>query len=153
VAVDDKQKSLQIIDLVQRNYPELKILARATDMDHTYELMRRKVEDHNRDTFESSLQLGIKVLNRLGYQKYHAYRLARTFRRHNNMVINELCKHHGEDEKKYLSQAKQYASDLEEMFKAEQEDVSHHSDFSWDVDALREEIREIYSEMEKGKED
>jgi len=109
------------------------------------------VEDFDRDTFESSLQLGVKVLGRLGYQKFHAHRLARTFRKHNRMVIGELCQHYGEDEKKYLSEAKKYASELEEMFRAEQEDVSHHTDSSWDVDSLREEIRETYAEMEKGK--
>jgi glutathione-regulated potassium-efflux system ancillary protein KefC len=151
VAVDDKQKSLQIIDLVQRTYPNVKILARALDMEHTYELMRRKIEGFNRDTFESSLQLGVEVLGRLGYQKYQAHRLAQTFRKHNQMVINELFQHYGEDEKKYLSEAKKYASELEEIFRTELEDVSHHTDSSWDVDTLREEIREIYAEMEKEK--
>ena len=65
----------------------------------------------------------------------------------------ELFQHHGEDEKKYLSQTKKYASDLEELFRAEMEDTSHQSDSSWDVESLREEIREIYAEMEKDKAD
>ncbi len=151
VAIDDKQKSLRIIDLVQRHYPNLKILAQATDNEHTYELLRRKVDDFDRDTFESSLQLGIKVLNQLGFQKYQAHRLARTFRKHNKMVVEELCQHYGEDEKKYLSETKKYASELEEILRAEQEDVSHHADNSWDVDSLREEIREIYAEIDKEK--
>jgi voltage-gated potassium channel Kch len=152
VAVDDKQKSLQIIDLVQRHYPHLKIMARALDMEHTYELMKRSIDGFERDTFESSLQLGVRVLTRLGYQNYQAHRLARTFRQHNQMVIRELFKHHGEDEKKYLSQAKKYASELEELFRAEQEDSGHTTDGSWDVESLREEIREIYAEMEKNRE-
>ncbi|MFH0756654.1 MAG: monovalent cation:proton antiporter-2 (CPA2) family protein [Bacteroidota bacterium] len=151
VAVDDKQKSLRIIDVVQRHYPKLKILARSTNMEHTYELIKRQVEGFDRDTFESSLQLGIKVLNQLGYQKYQAHRLARTFRKHNSMVIRELSQHYGEDEKKYLSETKRYAGELEELFRAELEDVSHHTDSSWDVDSLREEVRDIYAEMDKGK--
>jgi monovalent cation:proton antiporter-2 (CPA2) family protein len=151
VAVDDKQKSIQIIDLVQRNYPNLRILARALDMEHTYELMKRNVEDFDRDTFESSLQLGAKVLSRLGYQRFHAHRLARTFRKHNQMVIRELYQHYGEDEKKYLYETRKYASELEELFRAEQEDISHHTDSSWDVESLREEIRETYAEMGKGE--
>ena len=43
VAVDDKQKSLKIIDLVQRKYPHLKILARAVDMDHAYEKLGAEI--------------------------------------------------------------------------------------------------------------
>ena len=152
VAVDDKKKSLQIIDLVQRKYPHLKILVRAVDMEHTYELMKRNIEGFERDTFESSLQLGVRALTNLGYQNYQAHRLARTFRQHNRMVIREMFQHHGEDEKKYLSETKKYASDLEELFRAELEDTSHHSDHSWDVESLREEIREIYAEMGKNTE-
>jgi hypothetical protein len=115
--------------------------------------MRRKISGFERDTFESSLQLGIKTLGELGYQNYQAHRLARTFRQHNKMVISELCKHYGEDEKKYLSETKKHAASLEEMFKTELEDSSHHEDHSWDVETLREEIREIYAEMEKDKQD
>ncbi len=153
VAVDDKQKSLQIIDLVQRSYPHLKILARAVDMEHTYELMKRNIEEFERDTFESSLQLGVRALRQLGYQNYQAHRLAHTFRQHNQMVIRELYQHHGEDEKKYLSQTKKYASQLEELFLTEQEDTSHTTDASWDVESLREEIRQIYAKMEENRQD
>lgn len=151
VAVDDKHKSLQIIDLVKRNHPHLHILARAVDMDHTYELMKRDIADFERDTFESSLQLGVRALNKLGFQNYQAHRLAQTFRQHNQMVINDLYLHHGEDEKKYLSQTKKYASDLEELFRAEQEEPHYDEDCSWDVETLREEVREIYAHMGKDK--
>lgn len=143
VAVADKQKSLKIIDQVQRNYPNLKVLARSMDMDHTYELMRRKVEEFDRDTFESSLQLGMKVLSSLGYQRYRAYRLGRIFRRHNNEMIQDLCKHHGEDEKKYLSEAKKHALEVEEILRAEQDDTSYQDDHSWDDTPRREESLDL----------
>jgi glutathione-regulated potassium-efflux system ancillary protein KefC len=139
VAVADKQKSLKIIDQVQRNYPNLKVVTRAMDMDHTYELMRRKVDEFDHDTFESSLQLGIKVLTSLGYQRYRAYRLGRIFRKHHDEVIWDLCQHHGEDEKKYLSEAKKHALEVEEILRTEQEDTSYQDDHSWDDTSRREE--------------
>lgn len=145
VAVDDKQKSLQIIDIVQRHYPGLKIMARAMDMDHTYQLMKRKVTEFDRDTFESALQLGTKVLTGLGYQRYQAHRLARTFRKHNHEVIWDMCQHYGEDEKKYLSEAKKHALELEELLRSEQEDPSYQADHAWDVTSRREEIIEMFS--------
>jgi voltage-gated potassium channel Kch len=141
VAVEDKQQSLKIIDTVQRNHPHLKILARAMDMDHTYALMNRKVDGFDRDVFESALQLGTKVLGRLGFQKYQAFRLARTFRKHNQDVIWELCRHHGEDEKRYLYEDRKRALELEEMLQAEQEDSTYIRDFSWDASSRREEAR------------
>jgi len=145
VAVDDKKKSLQIVDQVRSRYPHLKILARATDREHTYELMLRKVDDLNRDNFESALHLGIKALHHLGFRKYQAFRLARMFRKHDEEVIGDLVNHFKDDEKKYLSEAKKYAAELEDLLRAETDDQSHHTDFSWDVETLREEVREIYA--------
>jgi Kef-type K+ transport system membrane component KefB/voltage-gated potassium channel Kch len=150
VAVDGKQQSLKIVDLVQSKYPHLKVLVRSTDMDHTYELLDRKVDGLKRDTFESSLRLGTEVLTHLGYNKYRAHRLAGTFRQHNEKVMHELYKHHREDEKKYLSEAKKYASELEELLQAENEDASHEQDSSWDISSRREEIQELSRSSQEG---
>jgi len=150
VAADDKLQSLKIVDLAQRNYPHLKILVRSTDMDHTYELLDRKVDGFRRDTFESSLSLGTEVLTYLGYTKYRAHRLAGTFRQHNRKVIRELYQHHREDEKKYLSEAKKYASELEELLQTENEDSGHELDSSWDVSSRREEIKKLSQSSQEG---
>ncbi len=149
VAVDDKQKSLKIIDLVQRKYPHLKILARATNMDHAYELMDRGVEDFKRDTFESSLNLGVMALSRLGINNYRAHRLAQTFRHHHQSVMQDLYQHHKEDEKKYLSEAKKHASELEELLRTENEGSDHHKDCSWDVTTRRKEVHQIQAAMDQ----
>ena len=143
VTVDDQQKSLNIIDLAQRNYPHLKILARSVNQKHSYELLDRKVDAYKRDIFESSLHLGIEALTHLGYNRYRAHRLAQTFRNHSYKVTHELHKHHRDDENKYLSETKKHALDLEEIFRAEKEDSGHGSDGSWDVSSRREEAREI----------
>jgi len=143
VAVDDREKSMKIIDLAQRNYPHLKILSRAMDMEHTYELMDRGVDGFKRDVFESSLALGIEALTHLGYNKYRAYRLAQTFRIHTSRVDNELYKHHKEDEIKYLFEANKYVLELEELFQAEKEDADHLRDESWDISSRLEEAKEF----------
>ncbi len=143
VAINDRQKSLKIIDLAKRNYPHLKILARAIDMEHAYELMDRNIDGFKRDTFESALHLGTEALTYLGYNRYRAYRLAQTFRKHTSKVLEELHKHHKEDEKKYLSEAKKYALELEELFQAEKEDEDHMTDESWDISSRQEEAKEL----------
>ncbi len=149
VAVDDPQKSLKIIDLAQRNYPHLKILVRSINQEHSYELLDRKVDAFKPETFESSLHLGIEALTHLGYNRYHAHRLAHTFRKHSNKVIHELHKHHREDENKYLSETKKHALELEELFRAEKEDIDHMTDGSWDVSSRREEAKEQWLPKEE----
>jgi voltage-gated potassium channel Kch len=143
VAVDDQQKSLKIIDLAQRNYPHLKILARAVNQKHSYELLDRKVDGFEREMLESSLLLGIEALTHLGYKRYHAHRLAHTFRKHVRKVLLELHKHHKDDEKLYLSETNRHALELEEIFRAEKEDRGHDLDSSWDVSTRRKEAEEI----------
>jgi len=149
VTVDDRQKSLKIIDLAQRNYPHLKILARSVNQEHSYELLDRKVDGFKRDIFESSLHLGIEALTQLGYNRYRAHRLAQTFRSHNRKVLHELYKHHKDDEKKYLTEANKHALELEELFRAEKEDITYSLDSSWDVSSRLEEAREINPSKEE----
>jgi glutathione-regulated potassium-efflux system ancillary protein KefC len=151
VAVSDKANSLKIIDLAQRNHPHLKIMARSTDMDHMYELMKRGVKDMVSDTFESSVDLGIKTLGHLGYNSYHAHRLAQTFKAHNNKVVHDLYTHHQEDEKHYLSEAKKHAVELEELLLSENEEASYDQDCSWDVTSRRDEMKQLYKEMNEGE--
>ncbi len=149
VAVNDKQKSLQIIDHVKHTYPHLKILARALDYHHTFELMKREIKEYDRDVFESSLQLGVKVLCQLGFNTYQAHRLSKTFKRHHQRVVEELYHHYDDDEKKYLSEAKKYANELEGLLRTEKEDTIHDADTAWDVTTMREEVRESYAEIDK----
>jgi len=58
-------------------------------------------------------------------------------------VIRDLCQHHGEDEKKYLSEAKKHALEVEEILRAEQEDTSYQDDHSWDDSQRREESLDL----------
>jgi len=142
VAVEDRQKSLKIIDLAKRNHPHLKILARSVSQEHTFELMDREVDAFKRDIFESSLHLGIEALTCLGYNRYRAYRLAQTFRTHNQKVLYELHNQHRDEEKKYLYESNKHVQELEELFRAEKEDPIHQADHAWDVTSRREEARE-----------
>ena len=149
IFIFDMGKSVKIIDLARRNYPHLKILARAVNQEHSYELIDRKVEGFKRDVFESSLFLGIEALTHLGYNRYRAFRLAQTFRKHNRKVLYDLHQHHREDEIKYLYESKRHALELEELFRAEKEDEGYGNDSSWDITSRREEAMESNGRTKK----
>ena len=120
-------------------------------MQHAYEYLKRDIVDFDHDTLESSIQLGIKALTKLGFTRNQAFRAARIFRKYDEEVMHKLFEHYEEDEKKYLSEAKRLADELEELFKTEQEDPIHETDSAWDATTLREEVREIYAEMDGKK--
>ncbi len=62
IAIDDEEKSLVIVDIVQKHFPNLKILARAKGRDHAYRLLRHGVEHIYRETLGSSLDLSVAAL-------------------------------------------------------------------------------------------
>ena len=156
IAMSDKEKSLQIVDHVQREYPHIKIVARSVNKSHAYDYIKRGIKDYNHDMLDSSLESAKKVLTYLGFNEYQAHRAGRMFKHQDFLMEQELYKHHQVDEKKYILEARRLSADLEEMLKGVNEESIHASDNAWDNSTLREEVQRIYAEMEndqKNKED
>lgn len=116
-AVDDEAKSLEIVDLVQHEFPHLRILARATSRNHAYELIRRGVTDFRRDTLGSALDLSTDVLRALGYRAHRAVRAVELFRCYEEESVRDLAKHYGGDQAAYVSAARQHMENLESVLR------------------------------------
>src|SRR5580693_5924341 len=76
IAIDDEEKSLEIVDMVHKHFPNLQILARAAGRDHAYRLLGHDVEHIFRETLGSSLDLSVVALRMLGFRAYEALRVA-----------------------------------------------------------------------------
>ncbi|HYP33092.1 MAG TPA: cation:proton antiporter, partial [Burkholderiaceae bacterium] len=55
VAIDDRDKAVELVEAAREAFPNLPILARAYDRRHAYELLRRGATAVERETFESAL--------------------------------------------------------------------------------------------------
>lgn len=137
VAIDDPEKALHTIDRVRKHFPHLKILARAIDRRHAYELIRKDVEVVERETFESALNMGTEALRLLGYRAYRAHRAARTFRRHDIEAMHEMAYLHG-DEPRLVARSHQLSADLQEILQSDDYDLPHEVDQAWDTTDLRQ---------------
>jgi glutathione-regulated potassium-efflux system ancillary protein KefC len=115
VAIDDIEDSLALVDAVRRAFPHLTILARARNVTHYYDLMDRGVTILERETFESSLHMGRKVLQQLGFGAFQARQAAMKFRAHNIKTLHNVYPYY-KDQQQYVSMAKQARDELEEMF-------------------------------------
>ncbi len=67
VAVDEWEKSLEIVDLARKHFPHLRILVRANHRLHEYEILDRGLLGHVHEMRESALALGVKALHGLGH--------------------------------------------------------------------------------------
>lgn len=105
LAIDDVQRSLDLVDLVRQHFPRLTIVARARNVQHWYQLQQRGVQHIERETFDSALMSGRSVLEAMGFERHQARNLALRFRRHNLEQLAEAAPHF-KDESKLIALAK-----------------------------------------------
>jgi voltage-gated potassium channel Kch len=148
IAVDGKENISNIAEQAKKKFPHLKIFARAEDVSHSFDLMEMGVDGQRRETYDSSIDLGIRALVELGFRKYQAFRAARTFRYHDEMVMQELFNIRHDEDKKYFSEVKKFSEQLENLLLSEKEHPIHEADSAWDATSLREEIRDIYEKSQ-----
>jgi voltage-gated potassium channel Kch len=130
IGINDEEKSLLIVDTVQKHFPNLKILARAAGRDHAYRLLRHGVEHIYRETLGSSLDLSVAALRILGVRAYEAQRVAKAFRDYDEQTVRDLAQY-SEDESQLLAQAKERIRSLNELFEKERH-RPHQPDAGWD---------------------
>jgi monovalent cation:proton antiporter-2 (CPA2) family protein len=136
LAIDDREKTLETIDRVRKHFPHLKILARAIDRNHAYELIRRGVEVVERETFSSALDMGVEALKLLGFRSYRAHRAGNTFKNHDEEALRELADIEG-DHTLWVARSRQLAKQLEQLLRSDDEDLTHEVDRAWDISDLQ----------------
>lgn len=97
IAIDDREKAVQMVRSAKQFFPDLKTLARAYDRSHAYELMEAGAEVVTRETFGSALIMGEEALRLLGYENAQAYRVMRTFKHHDEQGLQKLYEVWGDD--------------------------------------------------------
>ena len=115
VAVNDVAQSLAIIDHAREQNSRIKIIARAVDRFHAYELYKRKVDSVVRETFASSLEAATDTLEQLGYTEGQALEVAKRFRLHDEELL-ERSAQHIEDIEELGNIARQGRRELELLF-------------------------------------
>ena len=115
VAVNDVAQSLAIIDHAREQNSRIKIIARAVDRFHAYELYKRKVESVVRETFASSLEAATETLEQLGYTEGQALEVAKRFRLHDEELL-ERSAQYMEDMEELRNIARQGRREFEPLF-------------------------------------
>tara|TARA_R110002124_G_scaffold114535_12_gene269288 strand:- start:23954 stop:25804 length:1851 start_codon:yes stop_codon:yes gene_type:complete len=89
IAVGGRDRILAVARNIHRHFPHVAIAARAVDRGHAHDLMAMGVEVFERETFLSAINLGAKVLVKLGRSPEEAERLARAFEAHDNQLLHD----------------------------------------------------------------
>ncbi len=143
LSMAEHDDALKVADYLKKNYPSVKILARAKDIYHAFEFFKRHVKTVQLEMFDSANNLGQEALTHLGFSNYEAYRAARTFKHHEKQVLTDLYDHWREDPNRFIleakREAKRFSEQLSDVLQAEKDYSIHETDCAWDVESLRAE--------------
>lgn len=151
LSMAEHDDALKIAKYVRDKYPDVRILARARDIFHAFEFMKLHVTNSQREMFNSATELGAKALIQLGFSRYEAYRAARTFKHHEEDVMQELYEHWIEDKNRFIEETRRFSEQLSETLQKEKDYSIHDGDESWDVSSLRNEF--IFNKKDKDNSD
>jgi monovalent cation:H+ antiporter-2, CPA2 family len=140
IALGDPDKRLEMVETVKKHFPHLHILVRATNRYDAYDLMNAGMLHVYRETIDTSVRLGVDAMSILGYRKYTAKRLSKTFLKHDENNLKKLASIRNEEE--YINKVREYIEEIELIVQADAEGPPL-LDSGWDAETLRKEVKAI----------
>ena len=132
VAVDDRDEINRIVTDAKSHFPHLKILTRALDRQHVYQLKAMGCAVIRRETFSSALEVGVEALKLMGFRAFQAQRLAQVFRQHDEQTLDELFELWEKDRETYVVEAREKREELRKLLTADDRDVDDLREDAWE---------------------
>jgi glutathione-regulated potassium-efflux system ancillary protein KefC/glutathione-regulated potassium-efflux system protein KefB len=122
LAIDDVDASIRTAQVLRRNFPDLRIVARARNRQHTHALLRLGVHHVLRELYGSSLEATVRVLEEAGLSGEHARQAVRRFRQHDEALLYRQMAA-GDDEAELMRLSRDAAAELEQILTADDRSV------------------------------
>jgi monovalent cation:proton antiporter-2 (CPA2) family protein len=123
LAIDDVEASVRTAQIVRQHFPHVPIYARARNRQHVHQLMDLGIENIERETFLSSLDLTRDLLRDFGLTEKRAKWIIDTFKESDEKRLYEDYKNQSDLEKIRIRALKQ-SQELEEIFAQDQIDAN-----------------------------
>ncbi|WP_298966264.1 monovalent cation:proton antiporter-2 (CPA2) family protein [uncultured Roseibium sp.] len=126
-AVDDRDKQTLMVEHVAKTYPKVKILARARDRHHVYELENAGAHYAEREVFEGALALGRRAFTELGRHPFRARTKAQEFRHHDLAMLDDLRANYNDGgvDTSYIDAMRAHSDTLFEIMRVDRGDERH----------------------------
>jgi glutathione-regulated potassium-efflux system ancillary protein KefC len=115
LAIDDPVASMRTLKVVREHFPHLRVIARARNRQHAYDLLGEGVTTVIRETFAASLEAAHATLEELGLPSADARETVRRFAEYDEAMMLEQFENRN-DEAKLTEQARKYTAMLEQLF-------------------------------------
>jgi len=120
LASDDPESSLRVARVVRRQYPHLKIIARARNRQHVWRLMDLGIEAPVRETLCASLEMTRQTLEALGVGAEVAAARVERFRQQDAELLKRQYLVY-DDDASIVQTTREALVDLERLFEADAE--------------------------------
>lgn len=132
ISLEPSEKRLEMIDTIKKHFPDLRMFVRATNRYDAYDLMNAGMMHVYRETVDTSLRLGVDVMQALGHPEQYASRAAKKFLKHDEANLRKLSSIRDTDE--YIVTARSYIEELDKMLRADMEDTTIRSGYDNEED-------------------
>ncbi|MEJ7586380.1 MAG: monovalent cation:proton antiporter-2 (CPA2) family protein [Ferruginibacter sp.] len=134
LAIDDADKRLEMIETIKKHFPDLRMLVRSSNRTDAYDQMNAGMLHVYRETMDTALRLGVDAMKFLGYRTYTAQRSARTFFKLDELNMKKLAAIR--EQEQYINTARELIEELEDIIKADRQNISFSGDAGWDEEGL-----------------
>lgn len=140
-AIDNPKVNLDVVEMIKKHFPNLKVLARARNRSDAFELVDMGVKDFYRENMYSAVHLGVDALVELGHRRYTATRQGQRFIKYDEQSIFRLAeKRH--DKKAFLMTAMEELELQEQLLRSDLYAQLGAQDHAWESTALKKEQEE-----------
>ncbi|MEP7258157.1 MAG: NAD-binding protein, partial [Flavitalea sp.] len=141
IALEPPDKRLELIETIKKHFPNLRMFVRAQNRYDAYNLMNAGMLHVYRETFDTSLRLGVDVMKILGRRSYSAQRAARTFFKYDESKLKQLASI--SDREEYINTARTYMEELDRLLQADNAESKLNKDNGWDDESMISEFKEL----------
>ena len=126
VAIDNSEKTLEIVELARRHFPHLRIVARARERRDAMTLLKAGADEVVRETFEGAVQMSRRALEFLGTRPFAARQAAKRFETYDIALMRDWTRmeEQGIGEKERIERVRKATEDLANLL-AEDEKAGH----------------------------
>lgn len=137
-AIDNPRVNLEVVEMIKKHFPHLKVLARARNRTDAFELVDMGVQGFYRENMYSAVHLGVDALVEMGHRRYTATRQGQRFIKYDEQSILRLAeKRH--DKKAFLMSTMEEIELQEQLLRTDLYSQLGANDHAWESAELKKE--------------
>jgi len=137
IAIDDAAKRMEMVETIKKHFPHLNMLVRSRNRYDAYDQMNAGLLHIYRETLDTSIRVGVDAMSILGFRKYTAHRLAKTFMKQDELNLKKLSAIR--DREEYITEVKKYIEELESIMQGDNQ-YAGDSITGWNAQNLQDDL-------------